>query len=114
MAPAIAFAAAAAARPRGGIRSPAAVPGVVLALVALELALLPAVNAVSRRYEAEADWRALQATREPGAAAQMFRRFVSANLADPTPPPWARVLLGTHPTLVERVAMTTRAPRGGS
>lgn len=98
-------AAAWATRGRGGISSPAAVPAAVLALVVSQLALLPLTSLVSRRYEAEADWRALQLTRDPGAARSLFRRWVGANLADPNPPAWARLALGTHPPLERRAAL---------
>jgi STE24 endopeptidase len=104
--PALTFALARATRRGGGIGEPAAVPLAVLAVVVLQLALLPFANVLSRRYEAEADWVALQATRDPAAARAFFRRLPATNLAQPEPPAWARVLLGTHPTLVERIAMT--------
>lgn len=96
---------AGATRRRGGIAHPAAVPLAVLVLVAVELALLPFANAVSRRYEAEADWVALRATRDPAGARGLFERFATANLASPSPPTWSYVLLGTHPSLDERIAM---------
>lgn len=117
----IAFVLARATRPRGGLGEPAAVPLAVLAAVAVQLALLPLANAVSRRYEAEADWVALQATRDPAGATALFRRFAAANLADPSPPAWARVLLSTHPSLEERIGLVQAAstaplpaPRGDS
>jgi STE24 endopeptidase len=101
----IVFVVAEATRRRGGLGDPAAVPLAVLVLVAVELALLPFANAVSRRYEAEADWVALQATRDPASARGLFERFATANLASPSPPAWSYVLLGTHPSLDERLAM---------
>lgn len=117
----IAFVLARATRLRGGLGEAAAVPLAVLAAVAVQLALLPLANAVSRRYEAEADWVALQATRDPAGAAALFRRFATANLADPSPPGWARVLLSTHPSLEERTGLVQAAstaplpaPRGDS
>jgi STE24 endopeptidase len=94
-----------ATRRLGGLGEPAAVPLAALVVVALELALLPFVNAVSRRYEAEADWVALEATRDPAAARGVFRRFSAESLAQPDPPAWSRPLLGSHPTLLERMAM---------
>lgn len=90
---------------RGGLARPGAVPVAVLAAVGLQLAVLPVANAISRRYEAEADWLALRATGDPDAAVAVFRRFAAENLAQPEPPAWARVALGSHPPLVARVAM---------
>jgi STE24 endopeptidase len=91
---------------RGGLARPAAVPLALLAVFCLELALLPATNAVSRRYEAEADWVALEATRAPAAARGLTVRLTRASLADPDPPAWAYVLRRTHPTAIQRLAMT--------
>ncbi|HSE81326.1 MAG TPA: M48 family metallopeptidase [Gaiellaceae bacterium] len=65
----------------------------------------PLANAVSRRYEAEADWLALQATRDPASGVALDRNFVRTGLADPDPPTWVRLWYGTHPTPMERIAM---------
>jgi STE24 endopeptidase len=90
---------------RGGLRDPANVPLALLLVVTLSLATLPAQNALSRRYEAEADWLALVATADPVSVAALERRLVVTSLADPDPPAWARVVLSTHPPALERIAM---------
>ena len=90
---------------RGGLRDPALVPLGLLLAVALTLATLPVQNALSRRYEAEADWIALVATKDPASVAALERRFAVTSLADPDPPGWARVLLSTHPPTLDRIAM---------
>ncbi len=87
------------------LRRPEAVPRAVLAVVAVQLALLPLTSAVSRRYEAEADWVALQATRDPAAAESLLRRLSRTALAQPEPPAWSYALRSTHPSLLERIAM---------
>jgi STE24 endopeptidase len=92
-------------RRRGGLARPEAVPLAVLTVVVLQLALSPAALWLSRRMEAEADWKALQVTRDPDGARQLFAGFTRASLGDPEPPAWSQWLLGTHPTLAERVAM---------
>jgi STE24 endopeptidase len=101
---------------RGGIDRPSVVPFAVLVVVAIQLALQPAANVVSRRYEAEADWVGLRATRDPGAAASLFRKLSTTALDQPEPPFWVRALLSTHPSLADRVAMAeawqARATRG--
>jgi STE24 endopeptidase len=92
-------------RRRGGMGEPRAVP---LALVVVAVWLLvtsPAQNLVSRRDEAEADWKALETTHDPAAARGLFRAFASTSLGDPSPPTWAYLLLETHPTLAQRIAM---------
>jgi STE24 endopeptidase len=90
---------------RGGLDRSAAVPVALLAVFCLELVLLPATNAVSRRYEAEADWAALEATRNPAASRTLTLRLARASLVDPDPPTWAYVLRRTHPTAMQRIAM---------
>ena len=55
--------------------------------------------------EAEADWKALQTTHDPAAVRALFVRFSDTSLANPNPPWWAYVLLDSHPTLAQRVAM---------
>jgi STE24 endopeptidase len=95
------------------LRAPAAVPRMLLAVALLQLALLPATTAISRRYEAEADWLALRATDDPRAFEGLTRRLAEASLAQPDPPGWARVLLGTHPTSLERIAMSRAAALRG-
>ena len=101
---------------RGGLAEPAAVPLAFLLVLVLSALTLPLQNAVSRRYEAEADWLALEATRDPAAAIELDRRLVLTNLGDPDPPRWLTFWLGTHPPPVERIAMAkawaaTRAHR---
>ena len=66
--------------------TPAVVPLGLLVALLLYLATLPLQNAISRRYEAEADWIALRATGDPDAATALERRFVATSLADPDPP----------------------------
>ena len=94
-----------ATRRRGGMGDPRAVPLALLVAAAWTLVTTPAQNVVSRRAEAEADWKALQTTRDPQAARGLFREFAVTSLGNPSPPTWAYVLLETHPTLAQRVAM---------
>jgi STE24 endopeptidase len=88
---------------RGGLRNPATVPLALLTLIALQIALTPLENAVSRRYEAEADWVGLDGTRDPAAASGLFKGFVRSDLQDPEPPGWVHVFLDDHPTPLHRV-----------
>jgi STE24 endopeptidase len=99
----------------GGLGRPAAVPLALLTVTVLGLALLPATNAISRRYEAEADWLAIRATGDPRAFEGLTRRLAEASLAQPDPPRWALLLLETHPSPLQRIAMSRAAAlRGGS
>ena len=97
---------------RGGLRDPALVPLGLAFVVVYMLATQPLANAVSRRYEAEADWLALRATGDPESAVALERRFVTTSLSDPTPPAWVTYWLGTHPPPLERIAMAEAAPTG--
>jgi len=88
----------------GGL-GPQLVPfGLAFAFVWI-LVTQPLANAVSRRYEAEADWLALQVTRDPASGVALDRNFVRTGLADPDPPAWVTLLYGTHPTPMQRIAM---------
>jgi len=94
-----------ATRRRGGMGEAAAVPLALLVVAAIQLSLAPAQSWISRRMEAEADWKALQTTRDPAAARGLFVGFGKTSLGDPDPPLWAHILLDSHPTLSQRVAM---------
>ena len=90
---------------RGGLRDPALVPLALLVALGVSLLTLPLQNAVSRRYEAEADWIALRATDDSDAAIGLDRRLSLTSLGDPDPPGWAKLILSTHPPTLERIAM---------
>ena len=92
-------------RRRGGMAKAEAIPLALLVLACFTLVTAPLQNAVSRRIEADADWRALRTTKDPAAARGLFREFASTSLGDPSPPTWAYLLLETHPTLAQRIAM---------
>jgi STE24 endopeptidase len=94
-----------ATRRRGGVGDPANLPYAILVLTVLALLTSPVQNAVSRRYEAEADWRALNATRDPAADAHLFQTFGKTSLEEPNPPLLDYLWLETHPTLAQRIAM---------
>ncbi|MDH4176734.1 MAG: M48 family metalloprotease, partial [Thermoleophilia bacterium] len=92
-------------RGRGGIGTPEAVPLALLVVAAYQLAVSPAQAWVSRGMEAEADWKALESTRDPASARALFVEFAKTGLGDPEPPTWSYVLLESHPSLARRVAM---------
>lgn len=92
-------------RRRGGLAQPEAVPIAILVLVVLQLAATPLLNAASRRQEAAADWAALEATRDPAAARGLIRQLATESLSNPDPPFWVSGIYGSHPTLIDRIAM---------
>jgi STE24 endopeptidase len=99
---------------RGGLARPEAVPLALFVFVALQLFTTPLFNIVSRHEEAEADWSSLEATRDPTAARELFRRLAITSHADPDPAGWSYVLDAGHPTIAQRIAMVDawqRLPR---
>lgn len=97
-----------------GVRRRAGVAGMadprvvalVLALGSIgTLAASPVESTISRRIEMRADVDALRATGDPEAFIRMQRRLALTSLADPTPPVWAQVWFGSHPTTLQRIAV---------
>jgi len=92
-------------RGRPGMGEVGAVP-MVLALSALALVLSsPIQNGISRQIEARADVDALEATKAPQPFVALQRRLAIKSLADPTPPAWSHWWFGSHPTVLERIAI---------
>jgi STE24 endopeptidase len=94
-----------ATRGRGGMGKAEAVPLALLVAAVFQLVTAPASNLITRRMEKEADWKALELTRDPDALEGVMAAFVDSSLSDPDPPGWIEVLVGTHPSLEDRVAM---------
>lgn len=92
-------------RRRGGMQLPEAVPLALLVLVVLNVAATPLQAAITRHLEQEADWTALQTTRDPQAGQRLFQNFARTSLGDPDPPTWAYLWFDDHPTLMQRIAM---------
>jgi STE24 endopeptidase len=94
-----------AVRRQGGLTEPAAIPPALFVLVLLQIVALPVQNVISRHLESEADWIALQTTRDPDSARRLFEAFSTTSLQQPRPPTWDYILLEDHPTIVQRIAM---------
>jgi Zn-dependent protease with chaperone function len=94
-----------ATRRRGGMGDPAAVPLALFVVAVFQLATLPLANHISSRMEAEADWKALEVTRDPAGLEHLMVTFSKTSLGDPDPPRLAQLVFGTHPTLADRIAM---------
>jgi STE24 endopeptidase len=92
-------------RRRGGLGEPAAIPVALLAVVVLQLAASPLTSGSSRRMEAEADWAALEATRDADSMVALHQSFTEEALSDPDPPGWYHWMFDSHPSGAERVAM---------
>ncbi|MGH3133088.1 MAG: M48 family metalloprotease [Gaiellaceae bacterium] len=90
---------------RGGMGVPEAVPVALIVAAVFQLATAPAANWITRRMEAEADWKALQVTRDPDSLEGAMVGLSETSLGDPDPPGWIQLLTGTHPALADRIAM---------
>lgn len=73
----------------------------------------PLATWVSRAYEVEADWEALQLTRDPQTQIALQQGLVERSLAVPDPPAWVRFWFGTHPTALQRIGLALQAERQG-
>lgn len=97
---------------RAGVRSasdPRILP-LLFALVALGSFLAsPVENTMSRAVEARADRTALTVTHDPGTFIAMQRQLALRSLADPTPPMLSQFWFGSHPTVLQRIAMARQA-----
>ena len=92
-------------RSRGGLGRPENLPLALFVLSVLALVTGPVQNVVSRRYEAEADWRALNATKDPASMQRLFQSFERTSLEEPNPGLLDYLWLENHPTLMQRIAM---------
>jgi STE24 endopeptidase len=79
-------------------------PLALLLFTGLELAGLPLLMAVSRRWERVADRWSLDLTKDLAAFEQAHAGLARDNLSDLAPPRLAYLMLFSHPTPVERLA----------
>ena len=86
------------------VGDPGQVPLVLLIGLGITLTSLPALTAVSRRWERAADRYSLELTGDRAAYTTVFRRLAQTNLTDLDPPRLLYLLLFTHPTPPERLA----------
>ena len=78
----------------------------LLALVALATLLsAPVQNGISRQVEIRADQTALTVTEDPDAFIDLQQRLADRSHADPTPPAWSQWWFGSHPTVLQRIAV---------
>jgi STE24 endopeptidase len=86
-------------------QDPAIAPRLLLITTVLELLALPFFAALSRRWEREADRFSLAVTDDADAYRALHRDLALANLGDVKPPRLAYLLLFSHPTASERIAL---------
>jgi Zn-dependent protease with chaperone function len=81
----------------------ASLPLLVLTLSLVSFLAQPLVNAVSRRFEHEADVYALELTHANDSGARAFIALASQNRSNPEPPRLVELVLFSHPPLVDRI-----------
>ncbi len=89
-------------RIRPGV-DPAIWPVIQLIFFFLFTLNIPVTRTLSRAEEWEADKSGLELTRDPVAYVSLMARLTRQNKADPHPPWFVRKVLGSHPSLKERM-----------
>lgn len=92
-------------REAGGVADVRSVPRVLALAAIAALLVAPVQNGLSRQLELRADKTALAATEAPEAFVALQRRLALRSHADPTPPAWSQLWFGSHPTVLERIAL---------
>jgi STE24 endopeptidase len=87
------------------IASPRELPQVLLLFLALQLAGLAPAAALSRRWERQADRFSLELTRDLAAFERAHVDLARRNLSDLAPPRLVYLLLFSHPSPTERLAL---------
>jgi STE24 endopeptidase len=100
--------------PGGSLGTAAAVPAVVLAVGLMAPAITVISNQLPRGVEQRADQFSLELAGEPETFIGFQKRIAATNVSDPDPPGWARFLLGTHPSTLERIGLAERFSESGS
>jgi Zn-dependent protease with chaperone function len=86
-----------------GLSDLAALPLLLATVTIASFLAEPAVNAISREIEHEADVFGIEVTRDNDAAARAFIKLASQNRSNPEPALWVKWLLYSHPPIIERV-----------
>lgn len=89
----------------GDIGSISALPLLAACLSVLGFVLGPIQMAVSRHYERQADWYALENTGNTTAFASAFERLATLNKSDLDPAPLTVLMFYSHPPVRQRIAM---------
>jgi STE24 endopeptidase len=88
-----------------GIADVASLPLLVLVMMGLSLAGLPAMNYFSRRLETAADLYALDVTGDALAFVSSMEKLADLNLADKSPHPIIEFLFHSHPSVENRIKL---------
>ena len=83
-------------------------PLVLLSITVFSLLMEPLQNAISRAFERQCDWYALERTAAPEVYRSAFRKLARLNKDDPDPHPLEVFLFHSHPSIGERLSMADR------
>jgi STE24 endopeptidase len=103
-----------------GMGAGADIRGLVLALLFFTLfsfVSLPFQNALSRAFERQADLEAIRLTRDSRTSISLAQNLARTNLSEVNPHPFVKVVLYTHPPVMERIELALREAeriRGGN
>lgn len=104
------FVANAVSGPRSGIRDrPIVLARLYAAMLVATQMLRPLLFAFTRSRETAADRFAVEATANPKAGIEAFRRLRDQNLAEDEVPRWYEIFFSSHPSLKSRIAALERA-----
>lgn len=90
-----------------GLADPRAVPAVLALFAVASLVTSPIENTISRQIEIRADVDALAVT-PASAMVDLQRELCLRSVCDPMPPAWSQSWFGSHPTVLERIALAER------
>jgi Zn-dependent protease with chaperone function len=93
-------------------RTTPGLPALALAGGVVSSAVGVVARQLSRAIERRADAFSLSLTDAPEAFVSFERRITRQNLADPDPPRWLTRLIGTHPSIVERIGIANAYAAG--
>ncbi len=85
------------------ITSLAALPIITLFLIVFNFIVGPVQNAISRRFERQADDYSVKLFRQPEITIRSLEKLAEQNLADPAPHPAIEFLFYSHPSIPHRV-----------
>jgi len=111
-APALTWSIARLARTMNAPADGRALPAVALAAGIVATPFGMVANFFSRRMERRADAFAMGLIGDPRTQIAVQRSLCVRNVAEPEPPRWVRIVFGSHPTTLERIAMAEAKASG--
>jgi STE24 endopeptidase len=95
------------------VADPRRVPRVLALLAVATFLASPLQNTISRAIETRADVDALETTHDPASFIALQQELARRSLADPTPYRVTQFWFGSHPTVLQRIALALRFEQDG-